>query len=118
MSSPRKITATELVNQRLVNDEFNAKLNAARDHFWDSIATKMFPGFSDIQPPPDPMTEPLPVAAPDTWAGRENRVRWLIVNLTNGEKALLYRLLHDSEEVRLDKCKQTERKERGECSKS
>lgn len=45
--------------------------------------------------PPDPMTQPLPKAAPATWPEREERVRWCYMNLTDGEAAKLYRLLRD-----------------------
>jgi hypothetical protein len=50
----------------------------------------------DVPPTPDPMTQPLPVAAPRTWKAREDRVRWCNENLTSGEIALLIRLRADA----------------------
>lgn len=62
--------------------------------------------------PLDPLTQPLAVAAPATWAGRERRVEWMLRNFTKGEKALLYRLLHDVERVSIGTCAAVERTER------
>lgn len=62
--------------------------------------------------PLDPLTQPLPVAAPAKWTERERRVEWCMRNLTRGEKALLYRMLHDTERLRLDQCAALERAER------
>lgn len=60
----------------------------------------------------DPLTQPLSVAAPPAWPDRERRVQWCLQNLTRGEKALLYRLLHDTERLSLEQCPALERAER------
>lgn len=65
--------------------------------------------------PPDPMAQPLPVAAPPTWKEREDRVRWCFENLTNGEHALLYKVLYDYG-FRRDQCVALIEKERKTCS--
>lgn len=77
-------------------------------------------GWPPIPPPPltegvvpiDPTTQPLPVAPPATWLGREERVAWCLRNLTSGEKARLYWLLHKAEDLRLDRCEYIAHQER------
>ena len=59
----------------------------------------------------NPLDEALPVATPPTWDGRIARVEWILRNTTPGEQAYLYRLLHESEGLRLDRCRYVERKE-------
>jgi len=60
-------------------------------------------------PPQEPMTMPLPVDPPPTWPGREDRVRWILVNLTRGEKARLLPLLKD--DLRHDDCRRVAKQE-------
>lgn len=63
--------------------------------------------FGTVDAPPDPMTQPLPVAPPPTWKGREDRVRWCNDNLTPGELALLIKLRYEargSEQIRRADC--------------
>jgi hypothetical protein len=68
-------------------------------HYGDAIAA-------------DPLTQPLPPAAPRTWAERERRVEWVVRNLTRGEHAMLYRILHDAHGVTRARCGVVERAER------
>lgn len=46
-----------------------------------------------------------------TWEGRTEAVGLLLKYLTTGQKALLYRLLHGAEGLRLDRCRAVEEKE-------
>lgn len=55
----------------------------------------------DDESAPDPLTQPLPVAAPGSWRAREDRVRWVLAHFTEGEKAKLYLLLYQ-DGLRLD----------------
>lgn len=50
----------------------------------------------------DPLTQPLPCDPPGTWAKREDRIAWIIQNLTRGEIAKLYELMHDGLGMRRD----------------
>lgn len=81
-----------------------------------------FPGGSGSTTPPappptqqsdleDPLEQPLQPGAPVGWEFKERRVQWCLHNLTPGEKAYLYRLLH-SQGIRLDACLSIEKKER------
>ncbi len=63
-------------------------------------------------PPVDPMTQPLPVAPPPTWRGREDRCAWVDHNLTPGEKSLLFRIWFDSQRMRRGTCLMIERQEK------
>jgi hypothetical protein len=54
----------------------------------------------------------LAVEAPTTWRGCEYRVQWCLHNLTKGEKAYLYRVLHTGEGFRIDRCHDDEREQR------
>ena len=58
------------------------------------------------------LEKPLPAGRPWTWAMQEHRVEWLRANLTDGEKALLYRLAHDVDNLRVADCKGIERREK------
>jgi hypothetical protein len=69
----------------------------------------------EAPPPPDPLTQALPTTPPATWAGREDRVRWVRANLTEGELALLYKLEHDVARRRRDACDEIVRKEKKAC---
>ena len=59
----------------------------------------------------DPLTQPLDAFVPGTWALREARVEWCLANLTKGEKALLYRMLH-AEGLHLADCRALEATEK------
>jgi len=71
-----------------------------------------WPRTTDAAPGP----QPLPAAAPATWKEREDRVSWCLAHLTLGEKALLYRLLHDVEGHRTADCRDKVSKERKTCA--
>jgi len=71
---------------------------------WDFTATHL-----------DPLTQPLPIAAPPTWVGREDRVRWCRENLTPGEQALIVKLSYDVDKVTRDKCDAVIAKEKKTC---
>jgi hypothetical protein len=63
----------------------------------------------------DPMTQPLPLAPPATWTGREDRVRWCLENLTEGEQARLYQSLN-RRGLKFDACDAIVAKERKACA--
>jgi len=75
-----------------------------------------FSGLPDPPAPADPMTQPLPVAAPDTWRGREDRVRWCRENLTKGERALLVKLSYDVDGVKRADCDYEIAREKKACA--
>jgi hypothetical protein len=55
--------------------------------------------------------------APRTWSEREERAAWVLRNFTPGEKAKLYRTLHEGENLRLHQCRDVERREKAELEK-
>ena len=59
------------------------------------MSSGYYSGPIDLPASVDPMTQPLPKAAPATWPEREERVRWCYMNLTDGEAAKLYRLYRE-----------------------
>lgn len=61
------------------------------------------------------LEKPLPAGQPRTWTERERRVEWLRANLTTGEQAMLYRLAHDVDRLRVADCKGVERAEKEKC---
>jgi len=58
------------------------------------------------------LEKPLPAGQTWTWEQRERRVEWCVANLTAGEKAYLYRLLHDGDGLRRAACDEVVRKEK------
>lgn len=75
-----------------------------------------FGGVGGVPPPIPPAgPQPLPPTPPATWAARVERVRWCLEHLTKGEKAYLYRLLHDGEGYKLDVCRRIEAEEEKQC---
>ena len=70
-------------------------------------------GWPNVPPPlTDPLAEPLRPAVPGTWGEKEDRVRWVRANLSPGEQALLYKLAHDVDGLRVDRCNDIIRKEK------
>jgi hypothetical protein len=67
---------------------------------------------------PDVLACALSPDAPVLWADCETRVAWCLRNLTKGEKAYLYRLLHTGEGMRIDRCQDHEREERAALKKA
>jgi hypothetical protein len=103
-----------------VLDERRAQLDADAERILnmglDSAKAAMYGGgvMGPFLPDPDPPTfveQPLAVKPGPAWQDREQRVEWCIANLTAGEKAYLYRLLHN-DGLRLDNCKDRERREK------
>ena len=61
---------------------------------------------------PDPtVATRLDGSTPDTWHDREERVRWCLEYLTEGELHLLYKLLYETRGMRRDHCDAAIRKE-------
>lgn len=79
---------------------FGAGWGAAVD-FWDD---------------PDWKSRPLPAGTAWEWKQMERRVEWALANFTAGEKAYLYRLLHDGDGLRRAACDESVRKEKAGCS--
>jgi hypothetical protein len=53
----------------------------------------------------------LPAEAPESWALKEERVRWVVEKFTPGELAKLYRTLHEGYNLRIGSCRAMEVKE-------
>lgn len=64
----------------------------------------------------DPMSVPLPPAPPPTWKEREDRVRWVRANLTEGEQALLHKLSVDADHRARCDCDAIIAKEKKACA--
>ena len=65
---------------------------------------KVLDGLEDALQPVDCS---LGAGAPPSWAGREERVEWVLHNFTKGEKAFLYRMLH-AQGIHLADCRALE----------